>query len=98
MRIKFVRTSIAVPEQYEAFDESGRQVGYLRLRHNWFRVDFPKNGGETIYEARPKGDGIFEDDERDFYLQEAYNAIVQQLPQAGNKESSWYIVEDNDLL
>jgi ribosomal protein S18 acetylase RimI-like enzyme len=31
MRIKLVRTSVAVPEQYDAFDASGEQVGYLRV-------------------------------------------------------------------
>ena len=49
MRIKLVRTSVAVPEQYDAFDDSGEQVGYLRLRHGRFRVDFPANGGRTIF-------------------------------------------------
>ncbi len=97
MKIKFVKTSEAFPEQYEAFDESDNQVGYLRLRHSWFRVDYPKNGGATIYEAHPKGDGIFEDDERDFFLQEAYNAIVSKLPRANDKDQSWYIVDDEEL-
>ena len=97
MRIKFVRTSIAVPEQYEAFDESGNQVGYLRLRHNWFRVDFPKNGGETIYEATPKGDGIFEDEEREFFLQEAYNSIVNKLSRQSDEEQSWDIADNEEF-
>ena len=87
-----------MPEQYNAFDEAGNQIGYLRLRHNWFRVDFPTNGGETIFEARPKGDGIFEDDERDFYLQKAYDSIVSKLDQAKSDEQSWYIIDDEELL
>ena len=96
MKMKLVQTSPACPEQYEAFDESGNQVGYLRLRHGWFRVDFPQHSGETIYEARPRGDGVFYDDEKDFYVQEAYNAIVNKLARMTDKEHSWYIVEGWD--
>ena len=96
MRIKFVQTSPACPEQYEAFDEDGKQVGYLRLRHGWFRIDFPEHDGETIYEAHPRGDGVFDDDEKDFYLQEAYNAIINKLSRANDDEHSWYVVEDRD--
>jgi hypothetical protein len=58
------------------FDENGRQVGYLRLRNDWFRVTYPDCGKETIYEAYPEGDGMFEDDERDFYLKGAVQAII----------------------
>lgn len=65
----------ACPEQYDVFDGTGKQVGYLRLRHGYFRVDVPDCGGETVYEALPKGDGIFDDDERYHYLTEAIVAI-----------------------
>jgi hypothetical protein len=94
MKIKFVKTCDACPEQYEAFDEKGKQVGYLRLRHGHFRVDYPQHAGETIYEANPQGDGIFDDEERDFFLQQAYNAIVSKLSRTKDDEQSWYIVDD----
>jgi hypothetical protein len=76
--IRLVQTCIACPEQYDAFlgDE---QVGYLRLRHGCFRVDFRDCGGETIYEARPHGDGEFNEDERDYYLRFAVDAILRRL-------------------
>lgn len=64
----------ACPEQYEVFDGE-RQVGYLRLRHGYFRADCPECGGETVYTAQPKGDGIFNDGERQYYLTEAVAAI-----------------------
>jgi hypothetical protein len=51
MHLTFVQTCPACPEQYDAVDETGQQVGYLRLRHGRFRVDYPHNGGTTIYEA-----------------------------------------------
>lgn len=79
--IKLVETCGACPEQYDAFIGS-KQVGYLRLRNGYFRVDFPDCGGETIYEADPKGDGIFDSEEREFYLNEAKNAILKKLAEA----------------
>lgn len=57
-------TSMACPEQYDVFDVDGTQVGYLRLRHGYFRADYPNHGGETVYEADTNGDGIFDEDER----------------------------------
>jgi len=69
-----VRTCTACPEQYDVFKE-GVQVGYLRLRHGYFRADAPDCGGVTVYEAEPNGDGMFEVDERDHYLEEAIKAI-----------------------
>lgn len=73
------RTCDACPEQYDVLDESHNVVGYLRLRHGLFRVDYPHCGGETIYTAYPKGDGSFEDDERDSYLTIAIQAIKEKL-------------------
>jgi hypothetical protein len=96
MKIKFVQTSPACPEQYEAFDEAGNQVGYLRLRHGWFRVDFPQHNGETTYEAHPRGDGVFYDDEKEFYLQQAHDTIIHKLVRTNDSERSWYIVEEWD--
>jgi hypothetical protein len=74
-RITLVRTSFACPEQYDAFDESGEQVGYLRLRHGDFRVDVPDVRGKTVLEAKPQGDGMFDDDERERFLIAAIDAI-----------------------
>lgn len=69
----------ACPEQYDAFDENGKQVGYLRLRHGYFRVDYPECGGEAIFEGTPSGDGCFEDGERDHYLRCAVDAIERRI-------------------
>lgn len=80
-------TCQACPEQYEVFLEGTKvQAGYLRLRHGSFRVDYPDCGGETIYEASPKGDGIFENDERAFFLSEALQAITKKLNSVPNPE------------
>lgn len=76
--IRLVQTCFACPEQYDAFD-GDTQVGYLRLRHGKFRVDAPDCGGETIYQAAPKGDGCFEPDERDYYFRLAVDAIQRWI-------------------
>lgn len=84
MEINLVQTCGACPEQYNAY-VGDRLVGYLRLRHGCFRVDFPDCGEKTIYEAYPDGDGFFTADERDGYL---------NIAKAHLKE--W--IEDTDFL
>jgi len=76
--IKLEQTSFACPEQYDAFYK-GKQVGYLRLRHGYFSVEYPDCMGELLYEAEPKGDGLFTDEERDYYLDKAKKAIILKL-------------------
>lgn len=68
----------ACPEQYDAYLED-RLVGFLHLRNGYFHVDFPYSGGERIYEAHPRGDGLFEYEERDKYLKFAVKAILDKL-------------------
>jgi hypothetical protein len=75
----------ACPEQYEVFKE-GKQVAYYRLRHGEFRVDYPECGGETIYEAEPLGDGLFEPEERLNYLTKAMRKVILKL-NVGNKKT-----------
>lgn len=70
----------ACPEQYDVFKD-GEQVAYLRLRHGFFYAQCPDKGGDTVYKANPKGDGIFEDEERDAYLEEAIRAVDKWMKQ-----------------
>lgn len=82
-------TSGAFPEQYEVYKKgTEEQVGYLRLRHGEFRVDFPECGEETIFHAQPSGDGLFDEDERMPYLTAAMNAILNKLNSDKNPERS----------
>jgi hypothetical protein len=76
--ITLVQTCGACPEQYDAF-YNGKQVGYLRLRHGRFRVDYPNVEGVTIYSAEPEGDGCFTSEERQGYLTEARLAIITAI-------------------
>ena len=96
VKLTFVQTSPACPEQDDALDETGQQVGYLRLRRGRFRVDYPTHGGTTIYEARPQGDGLFEAEERAFYLEQAYQAIASHLARTREQEHGWDIVDFED--
>jgi hypothetical protein len=69
-----VLTCPSHPEQYDAL-LGDRQVAYLRMRDYVFRVECPGIGGAIVYEATPKGDGLFDDDEREHHLAEACKAI-----------------------
>jgi hypothetical protein len=75
---RLICTCPACPEQYDVFDDTTRsKIGYLRLRHGWFRADAPTCGYDTVYEAYPHGDGMFDEDERMGYLTEAVKAIQE---------------------
>lgn len=76
-------TCPACPEQYEVFKDE-KQVAYFRLRHGEFRVDYPTCGDETIFEAEPNGDGIFDNDERLVYLSKAMRQVLLKLKEVGN--------------
>jgi hypothetical protein len=73
--IRLVQTCTACPEQYDAFIGS-ELVGYLRLRHGFFTVQYPNVEGECVYEAQPKGDGAFYEEEREHFLTSAKEALV----------------------
>lgn len=74
-RIERVQTCSACPEQYDAFLD-GEQIGYLRLRHGFFSVEYPDCGGRLVLEAQPEGDGIFAAHEREHYLSLAKLALA----------------------
>lgn len=79
---RLICTCSACPEQYDVFDDkTTEQVGYLRLRHGMFRADYPECGEETVYTACPKGDGMFDDNERRSYLKQAVRAIHKRRQQ-----------------
>lgn len=65
----------ACPEQYDVYF-GDIQIGYLRLRHGNFTASYPSHMGDCVYYGYPKGDGIFEDDERMRFLKEAIDSLL----------------------
>lgn len=76
--LDFVLTCSACPEQMDVY-RLGQQVGYLRLRHGHFTVEYKDCGEELLLEGHPHGDGDFDDDERLEWLTKAANAIRTRL-------------------
>ncbi len=76
--LRFVLTSGRSPEQYDVFFED-RQVGYVRLRWGYLRVDVPECGGEEVLASGDDddiGDGDFDTEElRALWLTRAAQAI-----------------------
>lgn len=73
--IKLELGSFACPEAYDVYNGKGHRIGYLRLRHGNFTVEY-KN--KIIYSATPKGDGNFYNEEREFYLTKAIEIIKEK--------------------
>jgi hypothetical protein len=90
--LNFVCTCYGCPEQYDVFDSSGNQVGYVRLRWGGLTCEYPDCGEELIYEA-DIGDGwtgSFENEEqRSFHLcaiaDEILNRVCTVNTRAENK-------------
>lgn len=72
------RTCFACPEQYDLY-YNDEPVGYFRLRHGVFTVEYPYCGGELLLEVYPKGDGIFETFERDKYLNMGIDVVAKRM-------------------
>ena len=69
------QTCAACPQAYNVYHD-GEYVGSMRLRHGCFTVRY---NNSTIYHAYPKGDGLFESDEKDKFLTEGCNALLQAI-------------------
>ncbi len=93
-RLRLVKTCGACPEQYDVYDDD-RAVGYLRLRHGYFRAEFLPTD-EVVYTAEVNGDGCFEDDERVRHLNAACRAIAAKLEEVAesNEEEPEYDLAD----
>lgn len=87
-RFKLVLTCYACPEQYEVYHD-GKVVGYIRLRHGKLYAQYPGAGGETVYEAKPRGDGRFEDEQsRVMHLNAVCRAIDRAMGETGARDES----------
>jgi hypothetical protein len=96
LQIRLVQVGFACPEAYEAY-VGEEHVAYLRLRHGSFAVHCPDMDGDVVYLSSPRGDGIFEEDERPRELQRAVNAISRHLQKLQEEEKlAEYTVEQED--
>jgi hypothetical protein len=73
-KLKLVLTCGACPEQYDGYID-GEKVAYFRLRHGTFRAEYR---GHTVFSGCPDGDGIFDSDERNYWLEKASQAILAE--------------------
>lgn len=71
---ELVKTCDGHPEQYDVYLEK-KLVGYLRLRHGYFRAMAPDIDGTMVFSSNPFGDGYFHDDEREIHLNAAIASI-----------------------
>lgn len=76
-----VQTSIAYPEQYDAYySDETMPCAYFRLRGNRFTVRVPDASGVLIYEAQTVGEGCFEtNDERAAQLRVGVEHVSKYL-------------------
>lgn len=88
-KLRLVQTCSACPEQYDVY-LGDKEVAYFRLRHGFFRADVPA-GGETVYSARTRGEGMFEDDERHAHLQAACRAVLEKLKPPPEEEKLYEV-------
>lgn len=88
-------TCSACPEAYNAY-LNNEYVGNLYLRNGCFYVY--NSDGECVYCGSPKGNGIFEPEERDFYLNEGCKAIQKAIEKkkVKNEEELIFEICDND--
>jgi len=62
-------TCESCPEQYDAFNDKNELVGYLRVRHGYFTVNYPNVSGKQVFSSEIDGDGNFSNErEREVYL------------------------------
>ena len=99
MKIYFLSTSTACPEQYSVYDWVGTQIGYVRLRWGELVLEYPSVNCELIYEHsfEDKMKGVFDSqDERKQYLQEMTEALKDKLHI--EEEVEFVVVNDPDIL
>ena len=85
------QTSPAQPEQYDMLDKEGSIVGYFRLRHGTYTVEYPDVCGEVLVCAYPQGDGCFDCLEREYWITLGYLKIIQTI----GGEAISKIISDN---
>lgn len=89
---KLVKTCGGCPESYDVYladtynpdSEWNNCIGYMRLRYDSFNVYYRN---DHVYNARAEGDGIFESNEREFFLNQGCLAIQKAMEDNNNDET-----------
>ena len=79
--LDFRQTCGACPEQYDVYDMSNKQVGYVRLRWGHLTADYSPRG-KLVYEFSFEDGwlGTFPDEsERAYHLGQIANALTRQI-------------------
>lgn len=87
MHFKLEKTCGACPEQYNVF-YGEEYVGFLHLRNGLYSICDPNDNVITV--MYPNGDGIFESEERDKYIQLGLLNIVENL---SSEDISYEIID-----
>lgn len=79
--LDFRQISGACPEQYDVYDMSNKQVGYVRLRWGHLTARYSPRG-KLVYEFSFEDGllGMFADEnEREYHLGQIANALTRQI-------------------
>ena len=95
MKFYYLNTCYSGPEQYDVYRENGEICGYVRLRWGTLYAEYPNIDGEVIYSCNFNDNfkGIFDEDERDYYLNEISLAYKDKILD-GIKNN----ISDNDVI
>ena len=99
MKVYFLRTCPACPEEYDIYTDSGKQIAYMRLRWGTLRLETPSHQGKLIYidKFEDSMKGAFDNqEERDFYLGVAVDTLMEELDLGD--DISYEVCDDIDWL
>lgn len=75
IEVELRQTCSACPEQYDMYIDC-KNIGYFRTRHGYFTVEYLLNETQ-VFASGIKGDGGFDPEERDFFLEEGIKAVLE---------------------
>lgn len=81
MKIYFVNTCYAAPEQYEVFDENREEIGFVKLKHGELRAAYPGFAGEKVFGHTFNDNGkefFFDDEEREEMLSHIAKTLCEK--------------------
>jgi hypothetical protein len=91
-KFKLIESCGGCPQVFDIY-YNDEYVGYMQLRHGYFRVVYSKTD-EVVYEGEPpNSDGIFDWDVRDLYLNRGCQAIWDTMQAENNVDEKENLFE-----